>query len=230
MANPRAYIRLRGAAFDFRCPLGRGRPRPTGGGAEYEAGKRPQSDAVTLFTGNGLLMLDVPVLFDGWGSPGQRRDVGPHLDQVYALCFGRGRKPPPNFIASGPFQGSGGRFQMALPEESDDPEPIVGDDGTVYRQALVLKLIEFNDPTTILYRKTQRVGVGRAQVVPPIGIGPAEVVDPPPSVVLDRPQNLLEIAAHFFGSADEAARLGRLNGIADLRKKLPQGTRVKLEG
>src|SRR3954468_17408137 len=112
MRNPKAYIRIRGANFDFKCYLGNGRPRLTAGGAEYEAQRRPQSDAATLFTGNGLLTVDVPVLFDGWGPPGDRNDIGPKLDQVYGLCFGRGRKPPPHFIATYPGPGSGNHFQM----------------------------------------------------------------------------------------------------------------------
>lgn len=213
--NPKAYIRIRGRSFDFKCYLGNGRPRITGGGAEYEAQRRPQSDAATLFTGNALLTLDVPVLFDGWGAPGDRNDIGPHLDQVYNLCFGRGRKPPPNFIATFPGPGSGNRFQMSLPEELDDPKPIVGPGGTVFRQALMLKLVEFNDPADLDVLKRGPVASKKKE---------ADLA----SIVLKQPMSLLEVAAKFLKDAGEAKTLGDLNDIKDLRKKQPVGTRIKL--
>lgn len=214
--NPKAYIRLRGRSFDFRCYLGNGRPRVTGGGAEYEAQRRPQSDAATIFTGNGLLTVDVPVLFDGWGPPGERQDIGPRIDQVMNLCFGSGRKPPPNFIATYPGPGSGNRFQMSLPEELDEPKPIVGPGGTVFRQALMLKLVEFNDPGSVEWKKkrgTPRKGVGQAE---------------PVSIILSRPESLQQVAARVLGDAAEAPAIGQINGVKDIRKKLPAGRRLKL--
>lgn len=214
--NPKAYIRLRGQEFDFKCYLGNGRPRITGGGAEFEAQRRPQADAATIFTGNGLLTVDVPILFDGWGSPGDRRDVGPRIDQVYNLCFGQGRKPPPSFIATYPGPGSGTRFQMSLPEELDEPKPIIGAGGTVFRQALMLKLVEFNDPSSVAWRKRRGA--------PRMGIGQAE----PLSVLLSRPESLQQVAARVLGDASEAPAIGQINGVKDIRKKLPAGRRIKL--
>lgn len=213
--NPKAYIRIRGRSFDFRCYLGNGRPRITGGGAEYEGQRRPQADSATIFTGNGLLTVDVPVLFDGWGPPGQRHDVGPRIDQVTNLCFGQGRKPPPSFIATYPGPGSGERFQMSLPEELDDPRPIVGPGGTVFRQAFMLKLIEFNDPTDIAFIKRGPVASKKKE---------ADLT----SIVLKQSMNLLEVAAKYLNKTEDAKALGELNDVKDLRKKLPVGTRIKL--
>lgn len=213
--NQKAYIRIRGRSFDFRCYLGNGRPRLTGGGAEYEGQRRPQADSATIFTGNALLTVDVPVLFDGWGPVGDRQDVGPHIDQVTNLCFGRGRKPPPSFVATYPGPGSGNRFQMSLPEELDDPKPVVGPGGTVFRQALMLKLIEFNDPDDIDVVKRGPVA-SKAQE--------ASVT----SIVLQQPMSLLEVAAKFLNGPGDAKDLGDINNVKDLRKKLPKGTRVKL--
>jgi hypothetical protein len=217
--NPKAYVRFRGRNFDFSCYMGNGRAKITGGGAEYEALKRPLSDAATVFTGNGLLTLDVPVLFDGWGPPGIRSDVGPHIDQVLALCFGEGRLPPPNFIASGPIPGSGKRFQMALPEDLEDPKPITGENGTRFRLAQVLKLIEFNDPGAIEWKSAP--GSGHAGKM---AIGPGV----PTSIVLAQAKTLLQVGAEVYGDPGAAADIGALNGIADLRKKLKAGTRLKL--
>lgn len=213
--NPKAYIRIRGRSFDFKVYLGNGRPRVTGGGAEYEAQRRPQADSATVFTGNGLLTVDVPVLLDGWGPPGQRHDIGPQLDQITNLCFGRGRKPPPSFIATYPGRGSGNRFQMALPEELDEPAPIVGPNGTHFRQALILKLVEFNDPTDIAFIRRGPVASKKQE---------SNLT----SIVLDHPMSLLEVAANFLNGPGDAKDLSELNGIKDLRKKLPKGTRIKL--
>ena len=213
--NPKAFIRFRGRSFDFRCFLGNGRPRLTGGGAEYEAQKRPQADSATIFTGNALLTVDVPVLFDGWGPAGDRQDVGPRIDQVTNLCFGRGRKPPPNFIATYPGPGSGNRFQMALPEELDDPKPIVGPGGTVFRQAFILKLVEFNDPSDIDIIRRGPVASKKQETNLT-------------SIVLDHPMSLLEVAAKYLNGPSDAKDLGDLNDVKDLRKKLPKGTRIKL--
>lgn len=208
--NPKAFIRIRGNGFDFRCYLGNAPATVTGGGAEYEAQKRPQSDAATLFNGNALLTMDVPVLFDGWPDI----NIQPHVDQIYALCRGVGRRPPPNFIASGPIPFSGTRFQMSLPEDTGGN---YSSDGILVRKFMTLKLIEFNDPTSIEYRRRPRAGLKGATIG-----GQAD------SIVLKQPMNLLEVAAQQFGNASEATRLGRLNNITDVRKKLKAGQRIKL--
>lgn len=213
--NPKAYIRIKGKTFDFKCYLGNGRAKVTGGGAEYEAQRRPASDAVTLFTGNALVTMDVPVLFDGWAAPGDRRDIQPRVEQVYGLCRGVGRKPPPSFIVTGPIPFSGTRFQMALPEELDDPAPIVGPGGTLFRLGLVLKLVEFNDPSTVNYSRRGPIGSVKRE---------SDLT----SIVLKQPMNLLEVAATYGDGADGAPALGKINDVKDLRKKLPVGTRIKL--
>lgn len=216
--NPKAYIRIKGRGFDFSCYLGNGRAKIVAGGAEYEAQKRPNADAATLFTGNGLLMVDVPVLFDGWGPPGKRNDIGPHVDQVMALAFGKGKRPPPSFIATGPLPGSGGRFKMALPEELDDPKPQVGPEGTLYRQALLLHLVEYNDPGAIGWKTVPVLGKSRN----------GGTTAPPNSVKLTQSETLLQVAARVYGDPSAADEIGRANGIKDLRKKLKAGTRLKL--
>lgn len=206
--NPKAYITLRGRAFEFSCWLGNGPAVVTGGGAEYEAGRRPRADAVTMFTGNALITLDVPVLFDGWPD----KDIQPRVDQILALCVGKDRRPPPNFKATGPIPFSGERFQMSMPEWGEGNRD---ERGRLVRQALTLKLIQYSDPSTIAYRKKRLFGRGTT-------------ITAPQSIVLRQPMNMLQIAARYFDDPDEAARLGRLNGVADLRKKLPVGRRIKL--
>lgn len=216
MRNPKAYIRLRGQGFDFSCYLGNGAAIVTGGGAEFEPLRRPGADAVTLFQGNALLTMDVPILFDAWR---QKRDVEPKVEQVLGLCQGEGRKPPPNFIASGPIPFSGSRFQMTLPEWGDS---LRDTDGTLVRQALTLKLVEFNDPTAIKWRTAPGNGLGKSRN------GGTTAPPNSNSIVLKQRESLLEVAAAVFGDPGMAGEIGRINDIKDLRKKLPVGTRIKL--
>lgn len=210
--NQRARVSLVGKGFEFDCPLGNGPALITGGGAEYEGGKRPQADAVTLFMGNGLLTMDVPVLFDGWPET----SIQAHVDQILALCRGVGRKQPPHFKATGPIPYSGSRWQMQMPEWGETLRS--SKSGVLVRQALTLKLIEWNDPTAIDYRNRGGEAGRRGNPTE------AELT----SIVLPNEMTLMEAAAKYLGSADQAQALGKLNGISDLRKKLKAGTRLKL--
>jgi hypothetical protein len=108
---------------------------------------------------------------------------------------------------------------MSLPEELDEPEPIVGEDGTLFRQALMLKLIEYNDPTAIKWKGAQGTA-GKSRN--------GGTTAPPSSIVLRQSESLLQVAAAAFGDPGEAAAIGRVNAIKDLRKKLPVGTRLKM--
>lgn len=211
--NPKAYIRIKGNAFDFKCYLGNERAKVTGGGAAYSGQRRPQADAATLFEGNELITMDVPVLFDGWPD----KDIEPHVNQIYELCRGKNRQPPPSFIASGPIPFSGTRFQMALPEDNGS---LCAPDGTLVRQALTLKLIEYNDPSSIRFRHKPGTSLGKSRS------GGTEA--PPNSIVLTRKENLLEVSSRVYGEPGMAHEIGRVNDIKDVRKKLPVGTRLKL--
>lgn len=207
-------IRLigRGGKFDFAVPLGMGIATPSGGGAVYEETERPQDTAITTFTGNALIRLDVPVLFDSFR--GGKADQMPRIMQILNLARGERDAPPPNFIAKGPIPYSGRRWQMEAPEWSNDPSPIRDADGRVLRQGLILKLVEYQDPDQLRFVR-QRFKRGTALVAP----GHTE---------LTRPESLVEVAARIYDDPSEAKRLGKLNKIHDVRKKLPAGTSLRL--
>lgn len=235
--EPFVTLQLRGASDPLYVPLGAGPATVQDGGAEFEEGRRPKADAVTLFTGNKLLKVDVPVLLDVyklaknhpeqgwdlWNGPTPRGDAVPHpiptVQQILNLCIADGTGRPPNFIARGPIPFTGSRFTMELPEWG---EGLRDTRGFLVRQYLTLHLVEWNDPTSIKFKRTrQHVGVGWT------GAGGGTTA-PSGSVVLARSESLIELAGEMFGDAALATAIGKLNDIRDIRKKLPAGTRIKL--
>lgn len=208
-------IRLRGRKFDFTVPLGSGRVTPTSGGAELEEGKRPQQTSLTLYIGETPLRLDVPCLLDGY----PHRDVDPQLDQIEALCFGDGGHRPPDFTATGPFRFSGRRFLMeSLPEYGDSNGSPRGNVATV-RQALTLKLVEFEDSDVIRPTKGGR-GRGKSN----------GGTFAPGTITLTHSMTLVEVAAKYLEDPSRAKEIGKLNDVRDITKKLPVGRHLKIPG
>jgi len=222
MLNDKAQVRLRGRNFDFSVPLGEGPATIAGGGAEYEEGRRPKADAVTLFTGNALLRIEVPVLLDKWQTahqhPEQKVDVWDEVQQILNLCSGFDRADPPDFVAEGPIPYSGHRWVMELPEWGAG---LRHRDGRLLRQALTLRLLQFNDATTIKVRKGPK---GPLEVGPAVGDGAAAGS----ATKLKKAESLLEIGARVYGDPGYAYALGRVNNIRDVRRKIPAGEVVLL--
>ena len=71
----RKEIQLIGRKFKFAVPLGFGVPVKTQGGAVIEEQARAQGTALSVYAGNSLVKLDVPVLFDSYrgGRADQRK-------------------------------------------------------------------------------------------------------------------------------------------------------------
>ena len=203
-------IRLKGRRFDFTVPLGRGIVIPTGGGAMIEEEDRPEDTSLSVYKGNALIRLAVPVFFDGWPN----RNIYPKVEQVLNLCVGRNGNPPPNFTASGPMPFSGTRFQMdGFPEWGDG----TGRRGNwLVRQELTVKLVEFEDPDAIRFRrkKKNRIGISRGVAL---------------TAVTVKGDTLLKIAARFYGNPARAHDIAKLNGIRDVRKQLAPGRTLKLK-
>lgn len=222
MLNDKAQVRLKGRNFDFSVPLGEGPASIVGGGAEYEEGRRPKAAAVTLFTGNTLLRLEVPVLLDKWQTahqhPESNVDVWDEVQQILNLCSGFDKADPPDFQATGPIPYSGARFVMELPEWGSG---LRHRDGRLLRQALTLRLLEFNDATTI---KVRRAPKGPLEKSPSVGEGAAAGS----ATKLKSAESLLEIGARVYGDPGYAYALGRVNNIRDVRRKLPAGEIVLL--
>lgn len=212
-----AVLIVRGPNFGpYRYPLGDGPPVITGGGANWEEVARPERDPLTDFVGNSLITVDVPVLFNGW----PRENVGPEVRQVLDLARGWRGNRPPHFIAEGPFPYSGHDFVMRIPEMGPS---LLSDGGALVRQAMTLKLLEWQDPAKVRFR---RHGKHSGPARPP---GLDEAMIAPTSIRLKRSENLLEVEHRYRGGdAFGAKALGEINGIRDIMKKLPKGTKIYL--
>lgn len=212
-------IRLHGKRFDFTVPLGFGRPTPAGGGPLFEEVPRPGNTPATVFKGYELVQMAVPVLLDGWGPPGRRRDMGAKVDQIIALTFAEDGNPPPSFVATGPFEFSGLTYRMQMPEwVTDEPKPILGPGGTVFRQALVLKLMEYQDPDDIEFHK----GKKRRPNLRAGGAG-LDQAEPLTTKILYDGETLQHVSARIYGNPTRAKEIGDVNGI---RSPIWQGLRA----
>lgn len=207
----RPKIKLRSKGLTVHVPLGNGPVLPTAGGPNIEERSRPGRSSLTHVTGQKLITLDVPAFWDGLAD-GRKENVKPDVMEVIDLAT---ELPEVDFTAEGPMPYSGMRFIMDWPEWVGLlPFP----SGQGWLQAeLVLKLVEYNDPAAIRTRRKGRRGrIGEA-----IQLTPA-------SIVLDRPMNLVEVAARFASGPGDAKEIGRANGIHDIKQKLPRGRRLTI--
>jgi hypothetical protein len=208
-----AKIKLRSKAFTFWVPLGDGPVMPVDGGPNIEERARPGRPSLTTVTGQKLITLAVPAFWDGLAD-GTRENVKPDVMEVVDLAT---ELPEIDFTAEGPMPYSGMRFIMDWPEWVKlVPFP----SGQGWMQAeLVLKLVEFNDPQAI---RTHRKGKGKGGGA---GDGGTRA---PASIVLERPMNLVEVAAKYTGDPGEAKAIGNANGIHDIKKQLPKGRHLTI--
>lgn len=211
---PPKEIEIIGRKFRFAVPLGSAPAWQTAGGAVYEEQPRPGAVAMTVYAGDALIKMDVPVLFDSWraGKANQRS----RIEQLMNLARSTNGNRPPDFQIKGPIINSGMRFQMEPVEWVDTPTPIMNNGGAILRQALVLHLIEYQNPDTLRFKR-QRFGKGAGLVNPS-------------NIILPRPETLVQVAARVLDDPGRAKALGKANGIRDIRKTLPKGTTLRLPG
>ena len=219
MPSEKPEIRLRGKKFEFSVPLGDGPVVPTAGGARIEEVTRPERPGLTVYEGDDLIRVDVPVFWNGW----PKRDISAHRDQVLNLCEGRNGNPPPDFTASGPMPYSGMRFMMAgLPEWGEERSVRINNQIRLVRQKLTLKLVQFEDPDAIRFRRDKGPQAWRGSAKS------GGTSAPPHKIVTREGETLLQIAADVFGDPSRAKDIGKLNDIRDVRKKLPAGKTIVL--
>jgi len=222
--NPNAKIRLKATNgnFDMNIALASA-PIAYSGGATFEEVARPQMIGMTKYAGNALLHLEVPVLLDGWGPAGDREDQGERLNKILSLCFGAKGNPPPSFEASAPtLPFSGTVFKMeGLPDLTDEPPRIYGEGGTLFRQALTLKMIQFVDPADLEFKKVDP----SPKVAGAGAIGQAE---PVATEVLREGETYLGVAARVYHDAGRGPEIMRANGDVNPFKQLPKGKRLRL--
>jgi hypothetical protein len=208
-------IVLDGREFKFSVPLGSEPASLVGGSPTWEEVARPSRTALTNYTGQTLLKVDVPVLLDGWPSVGHPRfrSVQDDVDQILRLCRSREANRPPDFTASGPIPYSGTRFVMELPDWGDGlrADEGTGIRGELVRQALVLHLTQFIDPDTLRFRRKGAYMRRKGG-----------------TITLKEGETLLEVSARIYGDTSWAKELALVNGIKDVRKKLPAGTKITL--
>lgn len=207
--NPNAQIRLLGSKFDMNMALGSA-PITYSGGAVFEEKTRPQAMSMTVFQGNALLHVEVPILLDGWGVPGDREAQDDRLNRLLALCFGEKGNPPPSFRAYAPtLPFSGTTFKMeSLPDLTDEPPRIRGEGGTLFRQSLTLKLLQFIDPADLRFAK-QGVGPNGASGPGGTAIGPAQ---PTGITVLRDGETYFQVAARAYSEPSRATEIAKANG------------------
>lgn len=205
----RPEVRLHGNEFDLTAPLGLTPATISGGSPNWEEVNRPSRTALTNYTGQTLLRIDVPTLFDGWPD----RPVEDEIEQILRLCRSREGQRPPDFTATGPIPYSGSRFVMELPDWGDGLRADLGTGirGALVRQELTLHLIQFIDPETIRFRRKGAYQRKRGGVI-----------------TLAKDETLLQVSARIYGDTSWARELAAVNGIRDVRKKLPAGTKITL--
>jgi hypothetical protein len=209
MAVPR-QIRLRGATFDYRIGLAGEIAKPTDGGAKWDEIERSEDVSLTDYTGDALVKLDVPVLFNGWLA---RRNVEAEVNRVVALSQGGPAGHPPAFVATGPFPFSGLRCVMAMPDWGDAMRTA---DGVLVRQEMTLKLIEFQNPAGLTVRRRG-------------GPGSSSSKQKKLATTMAKPhENLLMVSTRLFGTPKLAKKIGQLNGLRDVRKKFKKATRLRV--
>jgi hypothetical protein len=216
-------IRFQGKGFDFTVPLGEGQVRPNEGGARIEGVPRPGRSSLTQFEGVDLVKLEIPAFWDGW----PRRSIQDHVDQVASLAFAK-KGDLPVFKCTGPMPFSGWRFQMdGLPEWLDDPEPQRSPGGALVRQAMLIHVVEFNNPDPIdidrdVPSHEGGLAVGHARSLG--GVGPGV----PLTIKLSSSLTCQQIAVQVLHDINRAKDIAELNGIRDIRLKLPAGRTIKL--
>lgn len=221
--NPDAQIHLRALTgnFDMRLALGSA-PITFSGGAIYEGLQRPQQIAMTRYVGNDLLRVEAPVLLDGWAVEGMRTDVGDRLERILSICFGENGNPSPSFKAYAPtLPFSGTVFKMdGLPDLTDEPPRIRGEGGTLFRQALTLKLVQFVDPADLKFAK---------HTPPPVRVGSAVNLGGAHSVeVVSEGETYLGVAARVYDDAGRGPEIMRANGAVNPFERLHKGKRLRL--
>lgn len=191
---------------DLKVQMGDGPATPSAGLASWEVVERVEGKGITDQIGAPPFQQDVPVFLDGYakGNSVQRQ-----LKELESL----GGEDPAVFRAFGPIHRSGIRYVYG--GEPDYGEAIRDNDGTLLRQRLTLKLMEFVDPDVIRRRKKHRdrMGIGQAKAL---------------TYTVRAGDTLQKIAAALYGDWKEWKSLGAKNGIRDPYKKLEPGRVLKV--
>lgn len=197
-------IRIEADGFKMRLDIGDGPAKLKDGFGGYTAVDRPDDVALTEWTGQGPIRIDVPVRLDRYAE-GQSVEA----DFYRVLSLGRRRRNPSRrprpFRVTGPIPFSGERFVLeSTPETSDE---IRGPQGELQRIHMVLPLMEYVRSDQV---EISRKGVGKNRYK------------------VRKGDTLRSIAKKVYDDVAWARLIGRENGIRDVRRELKPGRILRL--
>lgn len=205
MSRPQLHLICDDPKVDLKVNMGDGPATPTAGFAGREVVPRNQRKGMTSFVGTEPFQQDVPVLLDGYR---ENRSVERALEQLLSLGGNA------VFKAYGPIHREGIDYVFGEdPEFGTEPgkEVIRAQDGTLLRQALTLKLMEYVPATVIGHRHKMDIG----QAVPV-------------SYRTKQGDTLIKVAQAVYHDWRRWKEIGQKNGITDPHRVLPAGMPLTL--
>lgn len=206
MSHPQLHLICDNPQVDLKVNMGDGPATPTAGFAAREVIQRNQRKGMTAYAGPSPFQQDVPVLLDGYR---ENRSVERTLEQLLSLG------DDAVFKAYGPIHREGIDYVFGEePEFGTEPgkEVIRAGDGTLLRQALTLKLMEYV-PATVVGHPHHKMGIGQAV---------------PVSYRTKQGDTLIKIAQAVYHDWRRWKEIGQKNGISDPHRVLPAGKELRL--
>lgn len=200
MSTLQLHLICKDPRVDVKVNMGNGPATPTAGFAGWEVRERVRRKGMTTYVGKPPFQQDVPVLLDGYR---ENRSVERTLEQLLKLG------DDVVFKAYGPIYYPGKNFVFG-----EDPEFGTGPaecarsrDGTLVRQALTLKLMEYV-PATAVGRRRAKIGIGQAV---------------PLTYRVRRGDTLIKIAQRLYHDWTRWKAIGRKNNIHDPHHEIRPG-------
>ncbi len=203
MSRPQLHLLSMDGQLDLKLSMGDGPATPTAGLAGYETVSRVRRKAMTAFSGLEPFQQDVPVMLDGFRED---RSIERQLERLEE--FGGSTR----FHAYGPIHREGDVYVFG--DEPEYGDAIRAEDGTLVRQRLTLKLMEFVAADIA----GRRVGRGRTDVGPGRPVAYTTVAG----------DTAGKIAHKLYHDWTRWKEFGPKNGIKDPHKVLPAGRTLTL--
>lgn len=208
MRHPMLRILCEDPKVDIKLEMGDGPATPTAGAAAWETVALENGTAITTRSSSSPFQQDVPVLLDGYA---ERRSVQRQLDALLSL----GGEDAAVFKVFGPIHRPGIRY--VLGGEPEFGETIRDNDGTLLRQRLTLKLMQYVPGRGPRVRK-RRGRRGKR------GLGNARAL----TYTVSQRETLARITVKLLGDWKRWREIGDKNDIRDPHRLLEPGRVLKL--